>query len=63
MPRAQTYKADDRVQLQFRLLKTQRERLRVEAKRRAISVNLLIETILDDGLKRMESQKAPKPRS
>lgn len=63
MPRAQTYKEDDRVQLQFRLLKSQRERLRAEAKRRAVSVNLLIEMLLEDGLKKFEGQKTPKPRT
>jgi len=63
MPRAQTYKVDDRVQLQFRLRKDQRDRLKAEAKRRAISVNLLIETLLEDGLVKMEKEKTPRPRS
>lgn len=63
MPRAQTYKTDDRVQLQFRLRKDQRDRLKAEAKRRAVSVNWLIETLLEDGLTKMEKEKTPKPRT
>lgn len=63
MPRAQTYKVDERVQLQFRLLKSQRERLKAEAKRRAVSTNWLMEALLEDGLTKLEKEKAPKPRS
>jgi predicted HicB family RNase H-like nuclease len=50
---------EERVQLQFRLSASLRERLRKEAQRRNVSANLLIERALEEGLTKWEKEKKP----
>lgn len=56
MPRAKDYE-DERVQLQFRLPESLRDRLREQADRRAVSVNYLIERALTESVTRWEKEK------
>lgn len=51
--------ATDQTQMQVRLSTVVRERLRNEADRRAVSVNLLVERAIEDALTRWEKQKLP----
>ena len=56
MPRAKSYE-DERVQLQFRLPESLRDRLREQADRRAVSVNFLIERAIEESVGRWEKEK------
>ena len=56
MPRAKEYE-DERVQLQFRLPESLRDRLKVQADRRAVSVNYLIERSLEESVTKWEKEK------
>jgi predicted HicB family RNase H-like nuclease len=56
MPRAKDY-VEERVQLQFRLTTDLRDRLRVQADRRAVSVNYLIERAIEDAVVKWEREK------
>ena len=48
---------DDRVQMQFRILPKNKDRLRKEATRRQVSTNYLIEKALDESLIKWEKEK------
>jgi predicted HicB family RNase H-like nuclease len=56
MPRTKDY-VEERVQLQFRLTESLRDRLRKEADRRAVSINFLIERALEEGVTKWEKEK------
>jgi predicted HicB family RNase H-like nuclease len=56
MPRTKDY-VDERVQLQFRLTESLRDRLRKEADRRAVSINFLIERALEESVVKWEKEK------
>ena len=56
MPRTKDY-VDERVQLQFRLTESLRDRLRKEADRRAVSINFLIERALEESVLKWEKEK------
>lgn len=56
MPRTKDY-VEERVQLQFRLTESLRDRLRREADRRAVSINFLIERALEEGVTKWEKEK------
>jgi predicted HicB family RNase H-like nuclease len=56
MPRAKEY-VEERVQLQFRLTESLRDRLREQAERRAVSINFLIERSLEESVAKWEKEK------
>lgn len=57
VPHQRPYTDDERVQLQFRLPGSLRDRLRKEALRRNVSANFLIERALDESLTKWEKEK------
>lgn len=56
MPRTKDY-VEERVQLQFRLTESLRDRLRKEADRRSVSINFLIERSLEESVIKWEKEK------